>query len=155
MSQSFILFQKQLQTSQHVWAQVFSVWTFPSCRSSFHSFCRTFFTTAAFLAHTETRSEIIRFQINNITQDTCRRARGGEGLCHCPSGWWTNLRGTNAADLNHFKCKCLWCGVMQMQIEGERDWKSFLFCWPMCVTLWVGLLCWNGKSLPPKMKLHW
>lgn len=29
-------------------------------------------------------------------------------------------RNINAADLNHFKCKCLSHGVMQMQIEWKR-----------------------------------
>lgn len=29
-------------------------------------------------------------------------------------------RNINAADLNHFKCKCLSCGVMQMRTEWER-----------------------------------
>lgn len=29
-------------------------------------------------------------------------------------------RNINATDLNHFKCKCLWRGVMQMQTEWRR-----------------------------------
>ena len=29
-------------------------------------------------------------------------------------------RNINAADLNHFKCKCLSRGVMQMRIEWKR-----------------------------------
>lgn len=45
-------------------------------------------------------------------------------------------RNINATDLNHFKCKCLWCGVMQMQTEWRRLKLFPLLNANMFLTLW-------------------
>lgn len=59
--------------------------------------------------------EIIRVSHKwHITQDM-----GRERSCGC-AGQHDAQRNINATDLNHFKCKCLWCRVMQMQTERRR-----------------------------------
>lgn len=67
--------------------------------------------------------KLLGFQINDITQDTVRervseRGRGAAVL----QIWMMDgpQRNINAADLNHFKCKCLSHRVMQMWIEWKR-----------------------------------
>lgn len=48
--------------------------------------------------------------------------RGREGRRGALQVWMMDgpQRNINAADLNHFKCKCLSRGVMQMRIEWKR-----------------------------------
>lgn len=56
-------------------------------------------------------------------------------------------RNMNAADLNHFKCKCLSHGVMQMQIEWKRLKTFPLLNANLFLTLWVWWLLSGGGGL--------
>lgn len=71
-------------------------------------------------------------------------------------------RNINAADLNHFKCKCLSCGVMQMRTEWKRLKLFPLLNANMFLTHWgwvggVGVGCHGEGSAhreEKKMNMH-